>query len=88
MLPHTSLLGLVNDPMSFADANLVLIASFRNVAELLLEDVVSRRGLLLTRLQLKGCPWRRAEGGDHIHRWLYARLCEGDGRLALHACVC
>lgn len=87
MILHTRFFGLVDNPMSFANADLVLIAALGDIAKLLLKDKVPRRCFLLGRLQLKRCPRRRAEGGDDIHRRLHARLCEGDGRLALHTGV-
>lgn len=70
--------------MPVANANLVLVAALGDVAKLLLKHQVSRRRLLSAKLEFKGSPWRRAEGGDHIHGRLHARLREGDGRLASH----
>ena len=82
---HTRFFGLVDNPMSFANADFVLVAALGDITKLLLKYKVPRRCLLLARLQLERCPWRRAERGDHIHRRLNARLREGDSRLALHA---
>lgn len=41
MIAHTRFFGLVDDPMSFANANLVLVATLGDIAKLLLEDKVS-----------------------------------------------
>jgi hypothetical protein len=79
----TRLFGFVDNPVAFADADLVLIASLRNILELAFENNVAG-GRLVGRGQLERGPRRVAERSDDIDGRVDVRLGEGNGCAAGH----